>query len=67
MSNKGDFLMEWISVKNRLPEPKTMCIVSTDEGVRQSFFAPTKRFAITQLYGIKVTHWIPMPDLPESK
>ena len=59
--------MNWISVKDRLPEENERAIV----------FAPTNinapidgdRFINSRWvrYGYKVTHWMPIPEPPEEK
>ena len=58
-------LIDWISVKEMLPEPKTMCLVWTGRDARVCYYTPNAKFAITALYGTPVTHWMPLPEPPK--
>ena len=54
--------MEWISVKDRLPEPKTRIIyyntvVDNDEYIKIGYCGHKEWFA-------GVSHWMPLPDPP---
>ena len=65
--------MEWISVKDRLPNEKINCIVyykhsycDNDDywAIGVSFFDGNK-FQIGLTY--KVTHWMPLPSPPNTE
>lgn len=65
--------MEWISVKDRLPEQDGEYIVAAKVG--DNAFVEQSRF-VKDYYGLgpdwrkfasgEVTHWMPMPDFPEE-
>jgi len=59
--------MEWISVKDQLPKKKTKCLVYSQGEIRESWVTPDRRFAITVLYDLPVSHWMPLPEPPEDK
>ena len=58
---------DWVDVKDRLPEPKTMCFVWTGTEPQVCYFTPNSKFAITALYGTPVTHWKPAIKPPEGE
>lgn len=67
----------WISVEDRLPEPENEVIVLakdkyididqlTDDGEGNYYWWKTDRVVI--LYeGDKITHWMPIPELPKEE
>lgn len=56
--------MQWISVRERLPENEDMVIVAYDSGsVYRDYYSKTKRDWAFQHRG-KVTHWMPFPPHP---
>ena len=59
-------MQEWVSVKDRLPEPKTMCLIFGSDGIQISYFTPNGKFALNALYGTKISHWMPLPASPDG-
>jgi hypothetical protein len=57
-------MSEWISVKDRLPEEAGYYLVYPRDKYHTSWF--NRGFAVTTLYSIKVTHWMPLPQPPET-
>lgn len=63
--------MEWISVKDRLPEDGGYTIVYMDDGHHKhvTFAKYQKRLKRWELTGVRaywhITHWMPMPDPPK--
>lgn len=62
---------EWISIKDRTPEPYVNVLVFTpsnmpDDYVREAFFdASGNCFSRRVVHGLtKVTHWMPLPLPP---
>lgn len=55
---------EWISVKDRLPEPKAMVLVHCTNGrmLTVGYFDKDLEY----LKSGRVTHWMPLPEPPES-
>lgn len=72
----GSTAMEWVSVKDRLPEQDEQCLCCyrfRDEGMR--FIGVLTYFAADNephwqhekgVNGLRVTHWIPLPELPKE-
>ena len=61
--------MEWISIKERKPEPWVLVLVyhSGSGRVRISeMFGSKPEFALESMYG-KVTHWMPLPEPPKGE
>ena len=64
---------KWISVKERLPEEKANCIVHyrhaycDNDGYRAIgiCFYFGEKFQMDRSY--KVTHWMPLPELPKGE
>lgn len=65
--------MDWISVKDGLPEPKTKVLVcGTAIGIATAYFweeghqnvpsSPCKGWSL-----MNVTHWAPLPKLPNGE
>ena len=69
--SNGVTVQEWISVEDRLPEEKVNCIVHYKHDYYNNdgywaigfCFYDGEKFRID--LGYKVTHWMPMPELPE--
>ena len=61
-------MSEWISVKDRLPEPNTAVLVCRD-GYYGSEVAVAvyKDEYLKFITGYNVTHWMPLPEPPESE
>lgn len=69
---------EWISVEERLPESNTRCVVWSFDYIWRVRFAfynvCTKRWYVvcddqikdTKRDGVKVTHWMPLPEPPKT-
>lgn len=70
--SNGVTVQEWISVKDRLPEEKVNCIVhykhaycdNDDYWAIGICFYDGEKFRIDLSY--KVTHWMPLPELPKE-
>lgn len=69
--------MEWISVKDRLPE-KNSCILVTfeDQGICQAFYKywddldwsfPSFDCDLFTWDKEKITHWMPLPEPPKDE
>lgn len=61
--------MEWISIKERKPEPLVRVLVYHEGrgGVRISeMFGAVCEFGLETMYG-KVTHWMPLPEPPKGE
>jgi hypothetical protein len=59
--------VEWIEVSERLPEPKTMCLVyGKRDGIQISYFTPASKFALDVLYNAGITHWMKLPEVPSA-
>jgi hypothetical protein len=60
-------MSKWISVEDRLPDNNDVYLVYPSDNFHVSFYgAAVEKFAITTLYKIDVTHWMPLPPPPES-
>lgn len=59
--------MEWISVKDRLPEPHTDVLIWGHYGAFIGWYSHTRQMWRSDDYGEirDVTHWMPLPDAPE--
>lgn len=63
--------MEWISVKEKLPEPHVPVLVNAKTGPLKGnailFVATDKKWHDGWIvYDGEITHWIPIPELPED-
>lgn len=58
-------MSEWISVKERLPEPlaNILCYFANEHRTDISWMDHSGYFAFEESYG-KVTHWMPLPPPP---
>lgn len=71
--SNGVTVQEWIDVKDRLPEESGMYIVTAKDGHahRVSFVQWQKKNRMWNLTGARsywrVTHWMPMPQLPKGE
>ena len=71
--DSGVTVQEWVSVKERLPQEKVNCIVhykhaycdNDDYWAIGMCFYDGEKFQFDPAY--KVTHWRPMPELPERE
>ena len=71
--SNGVTVQEWISVKDRLPEEKANCIVHYKHAYCNNdgywaigfCFYDGEKFQFDQAY--KVTHWMPLPQLPKGE
>lgn len=59
--------MEWISVKDKLPE-LNIPILIYDEGIGIGFRSSKNRFHGLDMYKYehKPTHWMPLPEPPKT-
>ena len=70
--HSGVTVQEWVSVKERLPQEKVNCIVhykhaycdNDDYWAIGMCFYDGEKFQFDPAY--KVTHWMPMPELPKG-
>ena len=68
----GVTVQEWISVKDRLPEEATHCLVAHKTGVvKTEFFhfagdPKLPAFGYDWVFEDKYTHWMPLPDAPTT-
>ena len=61
---------DWISVKDRLPEPPAQCLVyspkmSRPRGMETATY--TELGWLTAAYFSGITHWMPLPEPPEEE
>ena len=62
-------MAEWISVKDRLPEPeKHYCLVKTTWGAHHIAYFDYDENKWFSNYGLtlNVTHWMPLPEPPKE-
>lgn len=67
--DRAPTVMDWISVRDRLPEPPCRCLVYTPyneygDGMITATF--TEYGWMTPGYIGQVTHWMPLPEPPEG-
>lgn len=65
-------MSEWISVKDRLPEPYVAVLVWEKDDTKEGGFAYVDRhdgevWKIGSLGNGAVTHWMPLPEPPEPE
>jgi hypothetical protein len=56
--------MEWISVKDRLPEQYDEVLISDGKTVTHSYFQDGS--FVGREIAIEVTYWMPLPSAPKS-
>lgn len=66
--------MEWISVKRRLPDNDAPVLVAAGERITIAYwdavegrFKMLSREDATMILSGDVTHWTPLPELPQEK
>ena len=67
--NKADVVpVEWISVKDRLPENEERVLVAVDSD-KSDTKLDTDRMIYRQWvrWGMSVTHWMPLPEPPKKE
>lgn len=57
--------MKWISVKENVPEENVKVLVCTEHG--SVLTAHYSRGWWHVAFGLKVTHWMPLPELPKEE
>lgn len=59
--------MDWINVKDKLPEPHTDVLIWGRYGTFIGWYSHTRQMWRSDDYGEirDVTHWMPLPDAPE--
>ena len=57
---------EWISVKDRLPEPNTRVLVYAKQGCYINLRVDYICNGGIWFYSMMVTHWMPLPELPKE-
>lgn len=62
--------MEWVSIKDELPEPLVDVLCTYDDGsspkiVDRGWMFHSGEWTYEEIYG-KVTHWMPMPEPAED-
>lgn len=58
---------KWISVKERLPNFDTWCLVSKEDEIEVDHFGATQMGLGWTFYPDTITHWMPLPANPEGK
>jgi hypothetical protein len=60
--------MEWISVKDRLPEGHMKCIVAISNYSTSASFLKGEWWQCGEVIDddCKITHWMPLPEPPEE-
>lgn len=62
--------MEWISVKDRLPQSVNDCLVTDGICCAVASYSSSDQewdfFGLTFWDSEEVTHWMPLPETPES-
>ncbi len=63
--------MNWISVKDRLPDNHQEVMICTESGIRvEIFYSDAEQFLDSHCYETLlkyVTHWMPLPDKPAEE
>lgn len=57
--------MQWISVKDRLPEIGQQILIYDKYGIELGSLYDTDSFCGNSRYNEKVTHWMPLPQSPK--
>ena len=62
-------MSEWISVKDRLPEPFKDCLVYDDLGIGGGSWYPIGGWILwgSDEDNAPVTHWMSLPEPPEAE
>jgi hypothetical protein len=66
-------MSEWISVKDRLPEPETLVLSWDGKYIQIEYFGfffgfefgPATNDPVFTNKGYKITHWMPLPEPPK--
>ena len=60
--------MEWVNVKDRLPNEHEWILLSDGRRVEMGIFMKNKFYLPAMNYAeINATHWIPLPGPPEKQ
>ena len=66
--------MEWISVKDRLPDEETFCLVIAPQSFPKNCIMLVAEFVYGTFYSESsecamddVTHWMPLPNPPSNE
>ena len=60
--------MEWISIKDRLPEHNQEILISDGEFIQLSCFYEWKNESgFSRSTWMKATHWMPLPEPPDEE
>jgi hypothetical protein len=73
--------IEWVSVKDRMPDDYTRCLVRTSKGIGQALYTIDEGFHDPEQFGLlvfkegyykpieskDVTHWVDLDDIPRPK
>lgn len=58
---------KWVSVEERLPEPRTVVLLFSHEGTFVGYMHDDKRFTVyASSYPERPTHWMPLPKAPKE-
>ena len=60
-------VVQWISVKDRLPEPNTWVLVYSKQGSYMNLKVDYITRDGSWFNSLLVTHWMPLPQKPESE
>ena len=66
--------MEWISVKDRLPDDETPILLKLEKEILKSnmhsgYYKEGKPFIVASVFAFdapKITHWMPLPEPPKE-
>ncbi len=60
-------MSKWISLDEKRPSKSGDYLVYSISGeIRNSYYTSSGEFALAALYGLKITHWMPLPKAPTS-
>jgi acyl-CoA thioesterase len=58
----------WISVSTQLPEHDHSVLVYTSDDtiLMDRFYPDQQKWSEAKMWGYRITHWMPLPDLPRG-
>lgn len=61
-------MSDWIKCSDRLPDEDTLCLAIDEQQVIWTMHFDDDDFYpdTGEVYGVKITHWMPLPEPPED-